>query len=117
MWRELPLETIVESIPVAVMVAARDGRIDYANARARLLLGAQKGSLAGRELGTLRVRPRFAPPTAPNAGEWQDLSSWRTLSGGRVYALETVVALCDENGEPRYFVHFLQQLSAALAPA
>ncbi|OGA06038.1 MAG: hypothetical protein A3D95_15495 [Betaproteobacteria bacterium RIFCSPHIGHO2_12_FULL_69_13] len=115
-WRTLSLSEIVEQIPVGVVITRRDGRIDFANARAHMLLGAGETLLAGRDIALIRTESRFAPARAQASrqghAQWQDLSSWRTLSGSRVCALETIVPMVDEDGEVRYFVHFLQQLSA-----
>lgn len=119
-WRTLSLSEVVEQIPVGVLITRRDGRVDFANARAHDLLAGGETPLAGRDIALLRTQSRFATTRAqgspPNPTPRQDLSSWRSLSGSRVCALETTVPVCDERGEVRYFVHFLQQLSPSAMP-
>ncbi len=116
-WQTLKLSEIVEQIPISVVITRRDGCIDFANSRAHLFLGAGDGLLTGRDIATMRTQSRFAPArrqaSRPNPAQRQDLSSFRADSGARVCALETIVPMFDEGGEVRYFVHFLQQLSAA----
>jgi PAS domain-containing protein len=108
------LSAVIEKIPLAVIVTHPEGRIDYANAQAHLLLDMPEGSLPSRDVadfrtGTrfLRQKPRYGKFESPR---WRDEARYCTARGRQVQVLETLWPVHDAFGDVDCFVHFLQQM-------
>ena len=102
-------------MPIPALVTRLNGRIQYANAEARALLGQKKSELAGRDVAELRWGAKFARVlgAATRKGsflQWQDEARYRGAGGREIWVLETVVPVDQPSGEVGCFLHFLQPL-------
>jgi PAS domain-containing protein len=118
-WRTLLLLSVVEKIPLAVIVTLPTGWIDYANSQAHLLLDMPEGSLRSRDVADFRTSSRFLrrgwPDPSSEFVRWRDEARYCTSRGRQVPVLETLWPVHDAAGEVSCFVHFLQALH--MAPA
>jgi len=109
------LLTIVEASADGVEMADAEGRIMYANATCRALLGLEPD----QDLAGLRISdfsdPRDAEEllsTAAREGSWRGEVEVRRADGGMVPISQTVVVHRDETGEPAYYSTIMRDISA-----
>jgi PAS domain-containing protein len=116
-WRNLHLSSVVEKIPLAVIVTLPNGWIDYANAQAYLLLDMPEGSLRSRDVTDFRTSTHFVRTGCLDRSSgfvrWRDEARYCTGRGRQVRVLETLWPVHDEAGEVSCFIHFLQALHAS----
>jgi PAS domain-containing protein len=113
-WKNLRLSSVIEKIPLAIIVTHPEGRIDYANSQAHLLLDMPEGSLPSRDVAEFRIGTRFLR-AAPRLGDfesakWRDQARYCTARGRQVWVLETLWPVHDDFGDVDCFIHFLQAL-------
>src|SRR4051794_16663144 len=119
-WRKLHLSAVIEKIPLAIIVTHPQGRIEYANSQAHLLLDMPEGSLPLRDVADFRTGTRFLR-ALPRHGKvesarWRDQASYSTSRGRQVRVLETLWPVHDVFGDVDCFVHFLQPLHTLPVP-
>jgi PAS domain-containing protein len=116
-WRTLLLLSVVEKIPLAVIVTLPNGWIDYANSQAHVLLDVPEGSLRARDVMDFRKSSRFVRTgcldRSSGYARWRDEARYCTARGRQVWVLETLWPVHDSAGEVSCFVHFLQALHGA----
>jgi len=103
-------------MPLAVLVTRLNGRIEYANPQANVLLESKsRRALHGRDVTEFRWGADFrrvVGGSARRAGilQWQDEARYRTSRGKEVWVLETMTPVHEANGKIGCFIHFLQEL-------
>ena len=108
------MSAVIEKIPLAVIVTHPEGRIDYANSQAHLLLDMPEGSLSSRDVADFRTGTRFLRtrrhPRDEESPKWRDQARYCTARGRQIWVLETLWPVHDASGGVSCFIHFLQAL-------
>lgn len=111
----MPLSAVIEKIPLAVLVTHPEGRIDYANSQAHLLLDMPEGTLSSRDVADFRTGTRFLRTGGrrrdAESPRWRDQARYCTGRGRQIWVLETLWPVHDSGGGVSCFIHFLQVLN------
>jgi diguanylate cyclase (GGDEF)-like protein/PAS domain S-box-containing protein len=111
------LSEVAEQNPVGILIADREGRIDYVNPAYIELTGQQPSRLLGQSIGTIlnaeHMRSAAAAMPAVLAGgpEWQDEQVSYREDGSEYWERLRVVAVRDDNGNTSHLLMIREDIS------
>jgi len=114
-WQRIPLESVLERMPVGVAIADAGGVVLYINKYMRRRLGMAGGAQAPRLMATLRagslaIEDAVIRHATAQRGAWHGETTFITRRGTRFSALEWVYALQTGAGAVVH-IHFVQDLT------
>jgi PAS domain S-box-containing protein len=116
----VPAATVFERIPVGIVMAGRDGRIEYANPYFCELLGLTADELSGIEVGYFRTGPaarmRMRIQRLLRSGaSWHGRIGLQTRTHAPRAMYEWCYPLSDEAGRVVHVIHFFHDVGKAKA--
>lgn len=112
----LMLFAAINQSPSAILIADKEGRIEYINPRVTQLTGYAAGELIGQNSHLLlgahdAVPSQLLRETLETGREWKGEIQGRTKSGDSYWAIEAILPLRDARGEITHFMSIQQDIT------